>query len=336
MAILTYPKRPPVSNLAGADDVESPTEFIDYVMFQRYAINYSNKESNYYGQNLPGNTVNKNNHPDRIYLAIPNQVSTQYTPSYNQVDLGVAGVTAAAMLSTSGGADAMSNIIRSAAGNALPEFAASAISSTANSLGQALGLEGNINASTLQALTRGKVFNPFTEQIFKNMAFRTHSFAFKLFARNKDEAQEIYKIIMYIKEGAVPGLGGGEGTSTLNTAITQNASYQKAQGNRFFTVPDKFIIKYKRFNPNNNLTGGGVAELHHRIKDSVCAGIQVNYTPDGSYAAFRELLDTPIDAKRPSGQEQDPIGGLHVPSVQIQLTFIETSIISVNDIRAGY
>ena len=46
-------------------------------------------------------------------------------------------------------------------------------------MNQALGLAGNVDASSLLAIGKGKVFNPFQEQIFSNMNFRTHQFTFK-------------------------------------------------------------------------------------------------------------------------------------------------------------
>ena len=37
-----------------------------------------------------------------------------------------------------------------------------------------LGIGGNINANTIAQLAGGKVFNPYTEQLFSNMTFRSH------------------------------------------------------------------------------------------------------------------------------------------------------------------
>lgn len=339
--ILSYPIKFPVANIAGADDAESPTDGIDYLCMQRYQIAYDDKNAAYYGLNLPGNKVNKKLSPIRVYLSIPNNVSTSYTPTYNQVDLGVAGVAAAGLLSTAQGVEAMANVLQSASAAALPEFAASAISSTANSLGQALGLEGNINASTLAALTRGKVFNPFTEQIFKNMTFRTHNFNFKFFVRSPAEAREVYDIIQYIKEGAVPDISGAgksanTSSSSLGQKLASSPSYAGANASRFFNVPDKFTLSYKRFDRSPTSTSGGL-ELHHRIKDSVCAGIQVNYTPDGSYTAFKQLYQLSSSRTNADGSDrQNPYGGVHVPSLTLQLTFIETSIVTLADIQQGY
>lgn len=334
--ILRYPIRPPVSEQTGGDDVESPTRFIDYISFRRYQIEYSDTKPGYYGLNLPNNDVDKKFADNRVYLAIPNAVQTSYQPQYNQVDLGVAGVAAAGLLGTNGDLNAIVNTIQTGARDTQPEFAASAIASAANNLGQMLGLAGNLDANSLQALTKGKVFNPFQEQIFKNMAFRTHNFNFKLFARNVDEAKEIYDIIQWMKIGSVPKIGGAggfkgdiSGVSDFGSTVQGSEGFKTASSSRFFEVPDKFEIKYKRLSPTAEFSSGGI-ELHHKIKDSVCAGINVNYTPDGSYNAFAAIKG------RNGGDGKNPFGQVAVPSLTLSMSFIETSIISLDDVISGY
>ena len=43
----------------------------------------------------------------------------------------------------------------------------------------ALGLAGNVDANALQALTQGRVFNPYSEQLFNNMEFSDSQFLFQ-------------------------------------------------------------------------------------------------------------------------------------------------------------
>ncbi|AFD02848.1 T4-like baseplate tail tube cap protein [Synechococcus phage metaG-MbCM1] len=98
--------------------------------------------------------------------------------------------------------------IQTAARSAVPELAAATIAGPVGSLNQLIGGEGNVTASDLLAVGQGRVFNPFAEQIFKEMQFRTHSFSFKLFSRSMNEAKELYNIITYLKTGAAPRLKG--------------------------------------------------------------------------------------------------------------------------------
>lgn len=335
--ILRYPIKPPVADVSGADDVESPTEFIDYLSLRRYQIDYSDKATSYYGQNLPGNSVKKSYGSDtRVYLALPNSIETSYQPQYSQVDLGVGGIAAAGLVGTSGGLDSIVNTVTDFAGSAGNEFVSSAIAGAANNVSQMLGLAGNLDANSLQSLTTGKVFNPFQEQIFKNMQFRTHSFNFKLFARSAQEAAEIYDIIQWIKIGAVPKIGAASSSgldkadlSSFESQLTGSDSFKKATNARFFEVPDKFEISYKRMQPDKGSGRNGLF-LHHRIKDSVCAGIKVNFTPDGSYNAFRSFKSSGNFVTR------NNFGQIHVPSVTLALQFIETSIITLDDVLEGF
>ena len=94
--------------------------------------------------------------------------------------------------------ESVAGSLQDAARAVLPEFFASTIASGANALSGFLGVRGNLNMNSLAGLTEGKVFNPYVEQIFSQMNFRNHSFAFKMFARNYKEAQEIKKIIQYV------------------------------------------------------------------------------------------------------------------------------------------
>lgn len=290
---------------------EYPTEYMDFLSLRRFGINYNDTTTTYYGLNLPGNNVSKALNPSRCYIAMPNNVSTSYQPQYRKVDVGVVGVMAAGMLGTEGANETeIAQQLQSAAGAALPEFAANAIASSSRKLSGALGLESNLDRNALMALTQGRVFNPFSEQIFQNMAFRTHNFNFKMFMRTPQEAQEVKAIIKYIKAGSVPKIGG-----TSSIAGAGDLDTGSVAGSRFFEVPDKFELAYKRLSMNQNSGTEGI-ELHHQIKDSVCAGINVNYTPDGSYVAMKNMVEE----------------GMDVPAVTMQLTFIETALVTYKDI----
>ena len=73
------------------------------------------------------------------------------------------------------------------------------IAGVTSQLNNLAGSGGAVSADALAAVSLGKVFNPFSEQIFNSMAFRTHNFSFKLFARSMKEAQTIRKIVTYLK-----------------------------------------------------------------------------------------------------------------------------------------
>ena len=53
----------------------------------------------------------------------------------------------------------------------------------------------------------------------------------------------------------------------------------------------------------------------------MCAGIQVNYTPDGHIPLFKQLV------------KEGNFAGVHVPAVQVGLTFIETKFVTAEDVE---
>ena len=332
MTIYRYPKSPPVT---GNTSVDNPTKAVDYVMFQRKRIQYDDQNgSAYYGLNIPNNNVAMNSNPDRVYIAMPQNLSTQYAPTYRQVDVGVGGMAMATGLGVDS-FDKAAQALQTAASDALPEFAAKNMMDIVSGASQFLGLAGNATANDILALSKGKVFNPYTEQLFSNMQFRNHMFSFKFFARDDAESREINKIIKYLKKGALPIYGATGGGTGITIGTDQDDAGDKLIGDlddrlnsigaaRFYEVPDKFDIKFIRLDPNGDGTTVS-KDLHYKIHTSVCTGIDVNYTPDGQYNAIRGVT---------LGVEDN--APLQVPAVTVNCRFTETQLVTQGQIDQGY
>ena len=163
-------------------------------------------------------------------------------------------------------------------------------------------------------MTRGRIFNPFKEQVFTGIDFRTHSFNFKMFSRSKKEAQMIKDIIDYFKMGSVPAMGGeGGNVGNLGAGIS---------GNRFLTVPDNFNIKFMRLKPDGEGSTEFIEDkdfMHFKIHPSVCTNVSVNYTPDGQYTSFKDV-----------GSNQ-----VMVPAIQLNLSFSEMKLVTAGDVSKG-
>ena len=313
MTIYRYPLSPPAT---GSSSVDNPTEMIDYVMFQRKRINYDDSNgSSYYGLNIPNNNVAMEKNLDRVYINMPQNLSTQYAPTYKTVDMGVTGMAAASGLKSEG-FDDLAKALQQAAKDAIPEFTASTLSEVATGAAQFLGLAGNATSNDIMSLAKGKVFNPYQEQLFSNMQFRNHMFSFKFFARSERESQEINNIIKYLKQGALPIYG------TVDADAGNNTS------SRFFEIPDKFDIKFVRLDPLSGTLSNSTADLHYKIHTSVCTGIDVNYTPDGQYNAIggRNINSVGVGDNRP----------LQVPAVTVNCRFTETQLVMQSNITEGY
>ena len=285
---------------------------IDYVVFQRTSV--SHDDTGYRGYSFPSpNAAKRILDDNRVYLAMPKGVQTQYKSNYKQMDMGVLGAAVMDALASSGESADLAGIAQQAAAAGLPEFASGTISNLVNAASGAGNLTGNIDANALQAMTRGRIFNPFKEQVFTGIDFRTHSFNFKMFSRSKKEAQMIKDIIDYFKMGSVPSLG-GEGAGFQSAGIS---------GNRFLTVPDNFNIKFMRLKPDGEGSTEFVEDkdfMHFKIHPSVCTNVSVNYTPDGQYTSFKDV-----------GSNQ-----VMVPAIQLNLSFSEMKLVTAGDVSKGF
>ena len=312
---------------------------IDYVCFTRKQINYSDSNaSQYYGRSLPSAQPATHRARDTVYLAMPKQLSTTYQAIYNQVDLGVAGL-ATIQAGSNLDVDNLTAVLQNAANNAIPEFANSAIASLSNNLGGLLGLAGNIDANSMEALMRGRVFNPFKEQIFKHMQFRTHSFNFKMVASDEKEAKVIKDIIDYFKLGSLPRVSGSDGFSEKlkeSSNLLSSAS-SATTGSRFFSVPDSFEIKFIRA-PTSAGATAKTSDLHFKIHDSACISVGVNYTPDGQYTALKKagVVGQNPTQTNTNGTSTTPFGGVSVPAVNLTLQFSELKLLDQKDVVNGY
>jgi len=304
-------------------------------MFQRKRIKYDDQNgSNYYGLNVPNNNVQMEKNPERVYIAMPQNLSTQYTPTYRQVDVGVIGMMAGQGLGDGFDFEKGAQALQQAAKNAQPEFLTGALADVIGGASQFLGLAGTVTPNDLISLSKGKVFNPYTEQLYSNMQFRNHTFSFKFFARSEKESVEINHIIKYLKQGSLPKYGtttasgldisGGEDIdNSIITKIDNRLSSSTAA--RFFEIPDKFDIKFVRLDPDTNMLVNSNEDLHYKVHTSVCTGIDVNYTPDGQYNAVR-------NAALGMGNNAP----LQVPAVTLNCRFTETQLITQSQINEGY
>lgn len=118
--------------------------------------------------------------------------------------------------------------------------------------------EQGTGATNIQSRLFGAVVNPNLELLFEGPALRPFNFAFKLSARNQNEADEIKNIIRFFKQGM---------------------AVQRSEKNLFLKAPHVFEINYI-FKDRNNHPG------LNKIKKCALQTFNVDYTPEGSYMAF--------------------------------------------------
>lgn len=349
--VLRYPLRSPVTGnfLEGP---EAPTGRVDFLKIQRFRIDYTKNPTGYGGTNLPSNEVAVNLNSDVCYLAMPQNLSTAYNASYNQIDMGSLGVFVSRLvgqgMNAAGGSQSLNgesikNQLKSAVAAALPEMAFNKGAEAIASLTQPLGLtNGASTGATLSAMTTGRIMNPFTEQVFNGVAFRNHSFSFKMFARNKNEAKEILKIIRYLKVGTLPKFGEADiqgleaaANSLLSAASSAVGGSAPApislptasQQGAYLEVPDRFLLEFVRLDPASDTI---VKIPHYKFHPCVCTNVSVNYTPDGQYVSFKDAIADLVDGGA-AGPAQ-----MFVPAVEVSLEFAETRILTQKDAVAGF
>ena len=345
--ILKYPLKAPVEG-DYLDSEDAPTGRTDYLRIQRFRTNYAQSENGYGGDNLPNNNVSTSLSSNIAYLNIPPSLTTSYQGDYDQINMGQLGVLAAqtaAGIANGNAADSITAGLQNAASSAFPEMAYNKGASATQSLGSLTGLETGVTGGALQALTKGRIMNPFTEQVYNGIPFRNHTFDFKMFARNKKDAESIMSIIKYLKMGTVPCLGdadaaeldllsqGTSGDTTSNSNgntngfTSQTTTSQINTSGRFLLVPDKFLLEFVRMDPRTD----SITRLpHYRFHPCVCTNVSVNYTPDGQYVSFKDAI-ADLSYDETTGSRQ-----LLVPAVQLTLNFSETRIMTKQDIIAGY
>ena len=365
----TYPLRPPVPSDSSNPDLWGGTEVVDYVRFKQYRMKFddSNKMEANSLYNYSAAEKQYCTAPAAIYLAMPPQITTQYSANYRQVDLGVGGVALGAVGGAKGFDDMndLTNVLQAAARASAPEFMANTLTTAVNSIGGMMGLQGSVDKQSLEAMTRGRIFNPYTEQIFNNMNFRQHNFSFKMFARDPQEAQTIEEIIHYFKAGAHPRYQRGDILSGMPYGSTDTPDRYADQGDnvdeafnkgktawdklvggdilggtsgirsaaeerRFFSIPNKFEIDFVRLAADQTISSVPhiTPNLHFKIMPSVCSGVTLNYTPDNQYNALKRVA---------ADDSNDPtVRSLSVPAVIMNLSFTEVTLLTADNCTQGY
>ena len=331
-SILRYPYSVPVPGGASEDPGSMfPTGHVDYIKFQAYKTNYNVQNAGRFNRALRDNKDygkrEKSGPP--IFLYMPNNLSVTYAPQYNQQNIGLMGGAIAGALGGDGSAASIADELQAFGGNAGGEMIYNTIGKLGTNLNSLIGLGGaNIDGNTLMAIAAGKIFNPFQEQVFAGIGFRTFSFDFKMVARNSTESKVIQNIITMMKFNSLPSFAGGDDPAA---SIGQKAANftGRASADRFLTVPNRFLISFHRMAEN----GGKLVELPH-FKMDLCAltNLSVNYTPDGQYVA----IDPKGDGMQDDTKDGERADKVFVPAVNMSVSFTESSIMTAQKAVAGY
>jgi len=192
-----------------------------------------------------------------VALYMPPGIKATYGVDSGHKELGIAGQFAGTLSRTMAASDTQGQVTEflKGVGGALLSSARKIAVGAAESFGIEVG-------SAITKVT-ATAENNFSEAIFERVNPRQFSYTFNLMARNKDEAQDIQKIIKFFKFHMHPEL-------------------DTATGGRFFRVPSEFEIHYAYNDQKNNFL--------HELSRCVLDSVEVNYG-DGDFQTFRQFDD---------------------------------------------
>ena len=121
-------------------------------------------------------------------------------------------------------------------------------------VGQATGVKG------ILARTEGKVINPNMELIFNGPQLRPFNFTWKMSPRSEAESIVIKKIIRMFKQSMAP---------------------QRTEAQLFLRAPNTYKLQFIHAATRKE------HDFLPLIKECAMTGFNVNYTPDGNYATYR-------------------------------------------------
>ena len=130
----------------------------------------------------------------------------------------------------------------------LSEAAKNAAAELAEGLTNAEGGLGLINKAF------GQADNPYMEVLFDKMELRTFTYNFTFSPKNKQETEDVQKIIALFRFHMSPELKGSQ--------------------NRFLTLPSEFDIHYMYQDQSGQASEN---DFYNKIATCVCTGCEVNY-----------------------------------------------------------
>lgn len=223
-----------------------------------------------------------------IVLPIPSNLTSAYTPQYQNAELGAFGAAAAGDIGAAdvgSGLSALSDMFKQGAGAsadalknntsdavvtgaavAAPALATAAAAKAAGPLGAGLAA-GGTSAGVMSGVSKrlGLAINPHQAVVFQGLDFRSHSFTYKFIAKSQKESIALDKIVNGLKFHMLP-------------------SY--TAGKFGFKYPDEFEIEF--------------SELHkpwlYEIGTCVLKNLSINYNGEGT-PLFYEQTGAPVSVE---------------------------------------
>ena len=204
-----------------------------------------------------------------ISLYIPNSPQAKYGAEFNIENIGtIMGGGLANEIDVQGTFNKMkagfesggiTGALEAGAQSGLGSVLARTVASAGN-LPRELGL-GDLNVSGAIRSSTRTVRNPYKEQIFQTMGFRSFAFEYKFAPRNERELRDVMEIIKLFKSHMHP---------------------EKDLGGLFFTFPSEFEIEYVYKNRKNRYL--------NKIAPCFLTDLSVDYGNGGTFTTFKDAV----------------------------------------------
>ena len=333
-APLVYPRTLPTDILSSRREIDAEdtyrTELVDYLKIQVFDSKIGNPYT-YAGNS--GQDIKALNQQrstaglmGNVFLYLPNGLQESYQAMYNETTLGAAGLGAIGMVGNIGDENKIVDQIKNTAGALKPEFLMNSVSSALGTVNSGLGAGGDIDGNALSALTTKKIFNPYQEVTFKGVAYRNHTFNFKIAPRNAQEAEEALRIFKLLRITMHPAVSGGNekevnemfglGNKNDVTEGSDSSGKEKAadlistkEGStsnnaRFLNIPHHYRLSVVRVKAQETETGddlritgkgGFLKQIHNFPSKVVLENLSLNTSPDNFMNTLRDIANNTWD-----------------------------------------
>ena len=255
-----------------------------------------------------------------IMLPMPQDLSNELQAQWQGKQFTATGRAAVAALGA-GQFSHAAEVVKNIAGNA------KAIQTALNTavLNTIPGVGGNLSFNDVSGSTRGIVINPNAELLYDSPEMREIGMIFKLVAQNEKEAEDIKKIVEIFREASLPSWGGKglqtgifDGESEIVGSLKEGSSDpvgDRNQDGQFDVGGEDNWIRIPKLCQFRFMTGDKVNRNVVQFKPCAIQTVEVNYTPDGTYAAYRD--GAPV-------------------AVELRINFMETKLIFAQEVQLGY
>lgn len=229
-----------------------------------------------------------------IILPMPQDLSTESKNNWTGksfTGLGRSAIAAAAGGNMSFGFDRLKDV-----GGNLKAIQGALTASALNSLP---GVGGNLSINDITGSTRGIVLNPNAEVLYDSPDLREIGMVFKMVPRNEPEAKHIRQICDAFRTASLPIWGGSGADISGGKGVVTSEN--------FIRVP--FLCKF------TFMTGSSKHDYLNQYKPCAITRVQVNYTPDGTYATYD--------------------GGSPI-ATELSINFLESKLIFQSEVSEGF